>query len=192
MSNLYMYYLGGTAPKSNIEVHDVQFAVVDSPEQAYSRLAKNWFGDAELLHVDVEAKINWIDGYDVTVTDAPDEGGPKLFFVHMGGYVPGDIDEKHSFDLVVASDKEEAKQKAKDRFNLGDLLAHKDVLFDVDGFVQLNMVDGKHLRLVPNSDGQREEPTYGYRPIGGNDIKYDVATDTATAADGSVIDDVRT
>jgi hypothetical protein len=37
--NLYMFYLGGNAGKSNIEVHDVQFVAAEKPEQAWPLLA---------------------------------------------------------------------------------------------------------------------------------------------------------
>ncbi|ECC4968140.1 DUF1543 domain-containing protein, partial [Salmonella enterica] len=30
--NMYMFYIGGNAGKSNIEVHDIQFVASDSPE----------------------------------------------------------------------------------------------------------------------------------------------------------------
>ncbi|PHM29387.1 hypothetical protein Xbud_00846 [Xenorhabdus budapestensis] len=35
MIQLYMFYLGGNAGKSNIEVHDVQFVAVNKIEEAY-------------------------------------------------------------------------------------------------------------------------------------------------------------
>lgn len=31
---LYMFYVGGNAGKSNIEVHDIQFVAANSPEEA--------------------------------------------------------------------------------------------------------------------------------------------------------------
>ncbi len=32
--NLYMFYIGGNAGKSNIEVHDIQFVAANRPEDA--------------------------------------------------------------------------------------------------------------------------------------------------------------
>ncbi len=38
MPGLLMFYVGGTAPGANIELHDVQFAAADRPEEAYPLL----------------------------------------------------------------------------------------------------------------------------------------------------------
>ena len=45
MPGLLMFYVGGTAPGANIELHDVQFAAADRPEEAYPLLREKWFGD---------------------------------------------------------------------------------------------------------------------------------------------------
>lgn len=50
--NLYIFYIGGNAGKSNIEVHDVQFAVVSKPEDAWPLLREAWFGDKNKIHLD--------------------------------------------------------------------------------------------------------------------------------------------
>lgn len=36
--NLYMFYVGGNAGKSNIEVHDIQFVAASAPEDAWPAL----------------------------------------------------------------------------------------------------------------------------------------------------------
>ncbi|AHH47228.1 hypothetical protein X557_08060 [Francisella tularensis subsp. holarctica PHIT-FT049] len=35
MSQLFIVYLGGSAPKANIELHDVQFVIADNIEGTY-------------------------------------------------------------------------------------------------------------------------------------------------------------
>ena len=37
MPKLHMFYLGGNAGRSNIEVHDIQFAVCDNYQEASLR-----------------------------------------------------------------------------------------------------------------------------------------------------------
>ncbi|MCP6553529.1 DUF1543 domain-containing protein, partial [Klebsiella pneumoniae] len=44
--HLFMFYVGGNAGKSNIEVHDIQFVVARTPEEAWPALREAWFGDA--------------------------------------------------------------------------------------------------------------------------------------------------
>ncbi len=39
---LYMFYVGGNAGKSNIEVHDVQFVAAEQPTDALAD-RENWF-----------------------------------------------------------------------------------------------------------------------------------------------------
>ena len=52
MPKLYMFYLGGNAGRSNIEVHDIQFVVCDNYQEAVPALKAAWFGDADKIHID--------------------------------------------------------------------------------------------------------------------------------------------
>ena len=57
MNKLFMVYLGGSAPKANIEVHDIQFVVADKIEDTYDQLKSNWFGNITGLHLDSYKEI---------------------------------------------------------------------------------------------------------------------------------------
>lgn len=50
--NLYMFYIGGNAGKSNIEVHDIQFVAANKPKDAWPALRDVWFGDKDKIHID--------------------------------------------------------------------------------------------------------------------------------------------
>lgn len=50
--NLYMFYIGGNAGKSNIEVHDIQFVAANQPKDAWPALREAWFGDSDKIHID--------------------------------------------------------------------------------------------------------------------------------------------
>ena len=67
MPQLHLFYLGGSAGQSNIEVHDVQFAVCDTWQEAIPALKAAWFGDADKIHIDGWQVINWADGYGIQV-----------------------------------------------------------------------------------------------------------------------------
>jgi hypothetical protein len=86
--HLFMFYVGGNAGKSNIEVHDIQFVVARTPEEAWPALREAWFGDADKIHIDGYSRIRWADGYEVTLARTPAHDGVKLFFVNAGGYRP--------------------------------------------------------------------------------------------------------
>ena len=75
MTKLYMFYLGGNAGRSNIEVHDIQFAVCDDYREAIPTLKAAWFGDADKIHIDGWQIVEWVDGYDVDVSDIAEPQG---------------------------------------------------------------------------------------------------------------------
>lgn len=53
MTNLYLVYLGGCRPKSNIELHDIQFVAGAKIEDTYQTLCERWFGNVKGLHLDI-------------------------------------------------------------------------------------------------------------------------------------------
>ncbi|XBS69341.1 DUF1543 domain-containing protein [Acerihabitans sp. KWT182] len=165
--NLYMFYLGGNAGKSNIEVHDIQFAAADTPEQAWPLLREAWFGDKDKIHLDGYMIINWADGYDVTLSREPSQNRRKLFFVNAGGYRPDTLAELHEFDLFVATDAEAAKSRALETLLTGVDQQHKDNLKDVDDCLLLDKIGDYYLHLRENPQGEKPSPAWqGYQPIG--------------------------
>jgi len=165
--SLYMFYLGGNAGRSNIEVHDVQFVAVSQVEDAYPLLREAWFGDKDKLHLDGYMQVKWADGYDVTLSNEKPAGQLKLFFVNVGGYRPGQLAEVHDFGLFVAASADEAKEKAKQQLLAGFDKQHKDNLKDVDDCLLLEQLNGYHIVLQENPAGQPGQADWqGYRPIG--------------------------
>jgi hypothetical protein len=49
---LYAVVLGGTAAKSNTELHDVVFAIGENIEDCYFQLLEKWFGLPDKMHID--------------------------------------------------------------------------------------------------------------------------------------------
>ena len=163
---LYLFYIGGTAGRSNIEVHDVQFAAVRHVADAYPSLRDAWFGDPSSLHLDGYAPIVWADGFDVSLAPEPDPSGLTLFFVNMGGYRPGVLPEQHEFGLFVARDPAGAKARARRSLLDGAGQRHKDDLREVDNCLLLAQVDGLFVHLAPNPNGTPMTPEWqGYRSI---------------------------
>lgn len=109
--NLYIFYIGGNAGKSNIEVHDIQFVAADKPQDAWPVLREAWFGDNDKIHIDGYSRITWADGYSVSLCAEPSPTANKLFFVNVGGYRSDTLAELHEFDLFVAEDAQQAKKK---------------------------------------------------------------------------------
>ena len=166
MKQLYMFYLGGNAGRSNIEVHDIQFAVCTDYREAIPELKAAWFGDADKIHIDGWQKITWADGCDIRLLDRPSESPLRLYFVNVGGYIENSLAEAHAFGLFAAESPAEAKQKALHALLPGHSQQHKDNLKDVDNLLELNEIGGLHVHLVPNPNGRADEIGFqGYMPI---------------------------
>lgn len=163
---LFMFYLGGNAGKSNIEVHDIQFAVAKEPEDAWPLLRKAWFGDRNKVHLDGYARIHWVDGYQIALSEEPAKNQPNLYFVNIGAYQPDTLAELHAFDLFVANSPLEAKKKALKRLLPGKSQQHKDNLKEIDDFLLLDKIDKYYIHLTECPEGEHFTPEWqGYQPI---------------------------
>ncbi len=145
MQQLYMFYLGGNAGFSTIEVHDIQFVVDHNVEEAIPTLRQRWFGDPDKIHLDGYTVLNWADGFDIILSETPPtHQQEKLFFVYVGGYTPGSLAEQHDYGLFVANSPEQAKQKALQTLLVGKDHQHKDNLKDVDQCLALHQFQHEH------------------------------------------------
>jgi len=169
MSKIFMFYLGGSAPGANIEVHDVQFAVGECPEDTFPALRERWFGDKASLHLDAYSEINWADGHDVFLSAEPTAHKEKLYFVNMGAYLANEFHELHRFALFVAENEKLAREKARSALLNDAMEQHKDNQMAVDECLQLSELEGLHVHLRPNP-GTRpfRADWHGYRPIAGS------------------------
>jgi len=85
MPKLFLVYLGGRAPKANIELHDVQFVAGDSIEDTFEQLRKRWFGTVQGLHLDAYLEVKFVDGFRIELRRDPSAQPEKLYFVNLGG-----------------------------------------------------------------------------------------------------------
>jgi len=165
--NLFMFYIGGNAGKSNIEVHDIQFVAAEKPRDAWPALREAWFGDSDKIHIDGYIRVTWADGYSISLSSEPSRYHKKLFFVNAGGYRPETLAELHEFDLFVAENAQDAKKKALKMLLCGTDHQHKDNLKDVDDCLLLEKVGDLYIHLSPCNTGSRNIPEWqGYQPIG--------------------------
>lgn len=163
---LYVFYVGGNAGKSNIEVHDVQFVAAEKPEDAWPALRTAWFGDKDKIHIDGYGKLRWADAYRISLSDKPIEQTQKLFFVNVGGYSPKTLAELHEFDFFVAENPAQAKEKAIASLLVESYQQHKDNLKDVDDCLLLESVGDYFIHLEKAEQGECFRPEWqGYLPI---------------------------
>ena len=187
-SHLFLVVLGGRAKKANVELHDVRWVIGSKIEDTYDSLRRDWFGMREGLHIDSFKKINYVDGYKINLKNIenkklknnkiPNEKITKknLWFVNIGGYDPSSMQEKHEFGLVIASNKLEAKNKAKSKWLIGHEKKHKDdmasieILISCDNCELIKKIGNWKIELIPDNDFIEENnypDWYGYQKIDG-------------------------
>ncbi|CAB0151109.1 hypothetical protein PSI9734_01524 [Pseudidiomarina piscicola] len=163
---LYMFYIGGSAPGANIEVHDVRFVAGESVEGCYPALRKHWYGTLKGLHLDSYVQVHHVDGYRVELQQTASDQAEKLWFVNFGGYYPNRLAEFHDFTLVVAKSADEAKRVGYQRLLTDSVEQHKDDLYDVDNCLNVDLLEGWHVKLVKDGEQQPLVPDWsGYEVI---------------------------
>lgn len=162
---LFAVYLGGRAPKANTELHDVVFAVGAAIEDTYAQLLDKWFGDPVGLHIDSWLELDVVDGWRVSLTDAPTPSGMKLFFVNLGAY-DHTFTELHAMGFYVAATAAEAKRQALSRHaHDGVSEVHKDDLHTVDDCIALDMAGSLRVTLTKTGEASNARPNNGYHLI---------------------------
>jgi hypothetical protein len=161
---LFAVYLGGTAPRANTELHDVVFVTARAIEDTYERLLEKWFGSPQGLHVDSSLELDVVDGYRITLAEAPSPGSERLYFVNLGAYQEDVFTELHANYFLVAASAAEAKQRAKSEWRKGGPPGiHKDNVHEVDSCLELGTVDRLHVALSKTEETSRARPDNRYR-----------------------------
>ena len=149
-------------------------------------MRKDWFGSPKGLHIDSYKKIKYLDGYKIILKNFENDKINKnqlanrtknqknLWFVNIGGYDPSSMQEKHEFGLVIASNKLEAKNKAKSKWLIGYEKKHKDdmasieILISCDNCELIKKIGNWKIELIPDNDFIEENnypDWYGYQKI---------------------------
>jgi len=167
MPKLFLVYLGGRTPKSNIELHDVQFVAGETIEDTFEQLRQRWFGTVKGLHLDTYLELKFVDGFRIELRPNRSSQPEKLYFVNLGGYDSTNVAELHQFGVFVACSPADAKRKGKESLLTRSVQQHKDDLFDVDDCFAVGEVGEYFVHLVPDSQVQPFVPDwFGYRVIG--------------------------
>ncbi|ABX08723.1 DUF1543 domain-containing protein [Prochlorococcus marinus] len=148
--SLYIVVLGGRAKGFNIELHDVRWVIGKNIEDTFLQLQQDWFGKLHGLHIDSYIKVEYIDGYIVRIKSltnlqnkSKSSSSPKsLWFVNLGAYAINDLYEKHNFNLIVATNKQKAKQIAKERWVENFKNKHCDDIQLIKGYYSKGIKDG--------------------------------------------------
>jgi hypothetical protein len=113
---LYMLLLGSKAPGRHVEQHDFFFGIAHELSELVPDMKKFWKGAVGNLHIDGWREVNSVDGYQIKVFPKDESNIPsenKLFFINLGGYMEGKLEEQHYVILSVKPDRTQAIQDAK-------------------------------------------------------------------------------
>jgi len=110
-----MVILGATPPGRLTEQHDVFFGIGDSLASLTAVMIASWPEAEGHIHIDSWRKVTAVGNYRVNVvrksrTDVTDR---QLFFLNLGGYKPGDMEEYHYKMLCVGANMAEAVKAAR-------------------------------------------------------------------------------
>ncbi len=115
---LYMVILGAVPAGRHTEQHDVFFGIGDSLASLKEDMQNFWPGVK--IHIDSWREVAVVNNYKLQISERSETEGAineeeaiKLFFINLGGYKPGDMEEYHYKLISAAKDKGTAIAEAK-------------------------------------------------------------------------------
>lgn len=112
---LFFLILGCTPKGRNTEQHDSFFGIGNNLKDLLPQIEKFW-PDAGNKHIDSWREVTCVENFTIKIFNkqtAPVLNDNKLFFLNLGGYKPGDMEEYHYKLLAVANNKADAIKFAK-------------------------------------------------------------------------------
>lgn len=113
---LFMVLLGANPPGRNVEQHDYFFGIARNLKELLPAIKSFWPEAGNTLHLDGWREVTQLDGYQVSIVpkdEAVSDSADKLFFINLGGYQSGKLEEQHYTVLSVHQDRREAMLQSK-------------------------------------------------------------------------------
>jgi hypothetical protein len=138
---LYLLLLGAEAPGRVVEQHDYFFGIAEDFAALVPEVRVFWPEAGNSLHIDGWREVTKVDDYAIKVlskTEPDPHPELNLFFLNLGGYTTGKLEEQHYTLLTVQDSRLKAVQAAKNnlfyRTNSlkGIATAHIDEKYGVD------------------------------------------------------------
>lgn len=178
---LYMVLLGAIPHGRLTEQHDIFFGIGTSLQSLKADMYTFW-PDAGQLHIDSWREVNYVSGYHIDIVPKEENTAPeKLFFLNLGGYKPGDIEEYHYKMLAVAETMGKAIKQSKQtafykHYGFKGAESHIDEKYglDVDDLHKVEDVLSAQLReqfsirITKTDDTAEDELHVGYVKLGRN------------------------
>lgn len=176
-----MVLLGSKAPDRNVEQHDYFFGIATSLKELVPQMKAFWPESGKSLHIDGWREVTRVDDYAVHIAPKQEAGtlqAVRLFFINLGGYQPGKLEEQHYTLLSVKTDKAGAIQHSKKTIfyreqsvaGIKGANAHIDEKYGIDVddvycIEELLLPEQKlkyHIVLIPDTQLPEDEIHLGY------------------------------
>lgn len=178
---LFMVLLGCRPENRLTEQHDIFFTIAPTLKEAVPEMLAFWPEAKGKIHIDAWREVRYVDGYDVHIDRRSNDSAKKsqqLFFINLGGYVPGEFDELHYKMVIASSSVADAIKKAKEtdfykHKGFKGAVSHVDDKFGVDVdevYAITDILSGKikaeyQIELIPNAILNEDVLHIGYLPI---------------------------
>ncbi len=173
-----MVLLGSKALNRNVEQHDFFFGIANSLKELVPAMRRFWPEAGNSIHIDGWREINHVGGYEVKVIlkqEVVSLSKKKLFFINLGGYQSGILEEQHYTVLSVHDERTQAIQDAKKtvffkKNTLKGAGSHIDEKYgiDVDDIYRIEDIlapqfkEKYHLLITPTTDMTEDIVNLGY------------------------------
>lgn len=177
---LYMVLLGCTPPGRLTEQHDIFFGAGNSVTELKQEMYAFWPNGGQ-LHVDSWRPVTYVDGYKISIVPRQEavEQTEKLFFVNLGGYKPGELEEYHYKMLIVAPTMAKAVRASKrtvfyKHYGFKGAESHIDEKYgvDVDDMHKVEDIlpsyfkEKYHIQITKTDETTEDELHIGYLKLG--------------------------
>ncbi len=178
--NLYIIVIGGRLKKTNIEFHDIKWAVGENIQDTFKRLKIECYEHLISIHIDSYTRLKYLDGYEIEIKNYGSEDNKLeysdkfIWFVNLGGYKESCLMEQHAFTFIVCKTRSLAIETAKSKILKEVDKKHKDNIHKIDQIKYIFKAQGRSrtikLQIKLRKDKKRrsqdlEADWNGYMPI---------------------------
>lgn len=176
-----MVLLGAKPLQRTVEQHDYYFGIAHSLAELVPQMRTFWPEAGSSLHIDGWQEVTHVEGYSIQVepkTTEPVKRTERLFFINLGGYQSGKLEEQHYTLLTVQQDRKGAIKtstltdffKQQSIASVKSASAHIDEKYgiDVDEVYRIEDVLASHIteqyqiNLRPATEMVKDEVHLGY------------------------------
>lgn len=178
VKKLFMVLLGCKPTKRNVEQHDYFFGIADSIVDLVPQIKDFWPEAGAGLHIDGWREVTIVNGYSVTIEPKEHKNKQRkaqLFFINLGGYLPGQLAEQHHIVLSVQPDKAQAVQAAKKEvfFKINSIKGARshidekyaidvDDIYGIEDILSADLKRHYHIRVEKSDSSHEDIITLGY------------------------------